>query len=326
MALYPLFAELEGREVLVVGGGEVAARKVSALLRAGALVRLHAHEVVHADLQAALAEGRLVRLAGDFDPAWLDAVWLVVAATDDVAFNAGLAAEAGRRRRLVNVVDDAGLSTFQVPAVVYRAPLVVAISSAGAAPMLARRVRERLETLLGPSLGVVAGLFGRHREEIRQRLPVLSGRRRWFERMLDGRLEHAFEAGGMAQAEALFMDELGCAGDALPVAGSLSLVRASDAADLYTLRALRALNEADAIVFAAGTAEAALEPARRDATRLREDGDDAAFERALQLAVAGSRVVLLLRADAPDAHTQAFLGACGQAGVDARAIPAARIA
>ena len=322
MALYPLFAELEGREVLVVGGGEVAARKVTALLKAGALVRLHAHEVLHPELREALEAGHIERLAGDFDPGWLDAVWLVVAATDDVAFNAGLAAEAGRRRRLVNVVDDAALSTFQVPAVVDRAPLVVAVSSAGSAPMLARRVRERLETLLEPSLGTLAALFGRHRERIRERLPSTTARRRWFERMLDGRLEQAFEAGGTAGAEARFLAELEAAGEGMDAGGALSLVEASAVTDLYTLRALRVLNEADAIVLASGTPAEALEPARRDARRVREPDPAAAAERALQLAAEGARVVLLLEGPIPAQLHRSLQERCNARQIAWRVVPA----
>jgi precorrin-2 dehydrogenase/sirohydrochlorin ferrochelatase len=322
MALYPLFAELEGREVLVVGGGEVAARKVAALLKSGALVRLHAREVLHPEIGDALAEGRIVRLAGDFDPAWLDTAWLVVAATDDVAFNAGLAAECGRRRRLINVVDDAALSTFQVPAVVDRAPLVIAISSGGAAPMLARRIRERMETLLDPSLGPLAALFGQHRERIRQQLPELPARRRWFEHMLDGRMEQAHENGGAAAVEAAFVAELQSARPA--AGGSVTLVTASSAADLYTLRALRALNEADAIVLGPGVEAASLEPARRDATRIRVADAPAAVERVVQLATEGGRVVYMASPGvAPDdPGCDSIAAACNAAAITCRRVPA----
>ncbi|AKC86836.1 NAD(P)-dependent oxidoreductase [Pseudoxanthomonas suwonensis] len=322
MALYPLFADLEGREVLVVGGGEVAARKVAALLKAGAQVRLHAHEVPHPELADALAAGRIARLGGDFDPAWLDAVWLVVAATDDTAFNAGLAAEAGRRRRLVNVVDDAALSSFQVPAVVERAPLVVAISSGGAAPMLARRVRERLETLLDPSLGVLAALFGEYRDRIRARLPDLAARRRWFERVLDGRMERAFEGGGAAAVEAAFAQEVARAAEPQAAAGAVALVAVGDAPDLYTLRALRALNEADAIVLVEGVDPALLEPARRDAPRIRADAA-AAVRRALELAGDGARVVFLHRLPCDAGARGRLAEACAQAGIACRSVPAA---
>ena len=320
MGLYPLFADLRGREVLVVGGGEVAARKVAALLRAGALVRLHAREVLHPEVATALADGRIVRLAGEFDPAWLDAVWLVVAATDDSAFNAGLAAEAGRRRRLVNVVDDAVLSSFQVPAVVDRAPLVVAISSGGAAPMLARRIRERLETELGPSVGRLAALFAEHRERIRSRLPDLVARRRWFERMLDGRMEFAFERGGNEAMEAAFVAEVERAADSPAQPAAVALVAASRVPDLYTLRALRAFNEADTIVVGEGVDDAMLEPARRDARRIPAGLDPAALLRSL--ATPDARIVWVFRPLGADGGLAALEAACSAAGIPVRAIPA----
>ncbi|MCF5919706.1 precorrin-2 dehydrogenase/sirohydrochlorin ferrochelatase family protein, partial [Xanthomonas perforans] len=167
MPLFPLFANLQGRAVLVIGGGEVATRKVLALLKAQAHIRLYAH-ALSPELAQLLQAGRFEQMTGEFDPAWIDTVWLVVAATDDVDLNQRVAAAAGARQRLVNVVDDAELSTYQVPAIVDRDPLVIAISSAGAAPMLARRLRERLERELHASVGTLAALFARHRERIRQ--------------------------------------------------------------------------------------------------------------------------------------------------------------
>jgi len=319
MGLYPLFADLRGRDVLVVGGGEVAARKIAALLKAGAGVRVNAQEILHPDIAAAVADGRVWRLAGDFDPAWLDTVWLVVAATDDPAFNAGLAAEAGRRRRLINVVDDAGLSTFHVPAVVDRSPLVVAVSSAGAAPMLARRVRERLETLLDPSLGALAALFGSHRERIREVFPDPSPRRRWFEQMLDGRMDGIAQE-DPARLEPAFLAELDRAAAGVQPGGSVAVVQAA-APDLYTLRALRALNEADVLVVGEDVDEGLLEPARRDARRLRVPADEAAA-RVVALARDGQRVVHLHSAQAA-ATRVAVAQACATAGLACRLVPAA---
>lgn len=325
MSLFPMFADLAGREVLVVGAGEVAARKIAALLKAGARVKLHAREVLHEDVACALSDGRIEQLAGTFDPAWLDAAWLVVAATDDDAFNARLAAEAGSRRRLINVVDDAGLSTYQVPAVVDRSPLVVAISSAGMAPMLARRVRERLETMLDPALGPMAALFGRHRERIRQALPDMKLRRRWFERMLDGRLDQTWADGGHERLEAAFEEQLDAAArwSSGQGAGAVTLVAAAPAPDLYTLRALRALNEADAIALSPGVAREAIEPARRDATVL-PAADDAAGPLVLGRAGAGERVVYVHAGTACAQATCArIIAACEGAGVPCRAVPSA---
>jgi uroporphyrin-III C-methyltransferase/precorrin-2 dehydrogenase/sirohydrochlorin ferrochelatase len=160
MKLYPLFARLHNLPVLVVGGGEVAARKTRALLDAGADVTVGAPRLSE-QLARWQESGTVRHIAGHFDDSWLGDAWLVVAATDDDAVNRRVANAANARRIFINVVDDADLSTFHVPAVIDRAPLQIAISSGGAAPMLARWLRERLETLLDHALGPLAQLLDR---------------------------------------------------------------------------------------------------------------------------------------------------------------------
>ncbi|MFO3703837.1 NAD(P)-dependent oxidoreductase [Xanthomonas codiaei] len=266
MPLFPLFANLQGRAVLVIGGGEVATRKVLALLKAGARIRLYAH-ALSPELAALMQAGRFEQLGGDFDPAWIDTVWLVVAATDDTALNQRVAAAAGARQRLVNVVDDAELSTYQVPAIVDRDPLVIAISSAGAAPMLARRLRERLERELDASVGRFAGLFAQHRERIRSQFPDMNQRRRWFDRVIDGQVPLLLQSGDEAAAEAAFTAALDDAG-AVPARGSVQLVGTGPGdPGLLTLKALRAMNLADVLVAGDDIPDAVLELARRDASR-----------------------------------------------------------
>ena len=130
--LFPLFLDLSGRRVLVVGGGTVAARKIQPLLEAGAHVRVGAL-ALGAEVKQLLAEGRIEFLPGEFAEAWLDDAWLVLAATDDDDVNRQVAAAATQRHLWVNVVDDARLSAFHVPARIERGPLQIAISSAGAA-------------------------------------------------------------------------------------------------------------------------------------------------------------------------------------------------
>lgn len=260
--LYPLFADLAGKRVLVVGGGTVALRKTRTLLEAGAEVTVGAP-----DHLPALASLR-VRLAfGAFDERWLDQAWLVVAATDDAQVNAAVAAACARRRVLVNVVDDLALSSFQVPAIVERGPLQIAISSAGAAPMLARALRERLETQLDESLGDLARLLAAARASIRKRLPELAARRRFFARLLEGRVPALLRGGDATAARRALDEELSLR--PAPARGHVALVGAGPGdPGLLTLRALRLLNEADVILHDRLVSPEILALARKDAERI----------------------------------------------------------
>jgi len=266
MHLYPIFAALEGRLVFVAGGGVVAARKTAALLAAGARVRVAAPALC-AQLEQWVAAERIEYRAGRFEESWLDEAWLVIAATDERAINAQVAAAAQSRRIFVNVVDDAQLSNFHVPAVVDRSPLIVAISSGGAAPMLARWLRERLEILLDHALGPLAALLQRHRRTIRARHRQLSSRRSFYERVFAGRVWQALRSGNVSAAERELNRTLAASTPA--PAGSVALVGAGPGdPGLLTLRALRVLNEADVILHDRLVGAQILDLARRDAQRI----------------------------------------------------------
>ena len=301
--LFPLFADLRGRRVLIVGGGAVAERKTEALLRTGALPRIGAPDLTPR-LQAWRDEGRIDWIAGRFDAHWLAGVWLVVAATDDAEVNRAVAAAAEARHVLANVVDDAHLSTFQVPAIVERGPLQLAISSGGGAPMLARHLRRQLETLLDDSWASLADLFTRQRRRIRQRFPQAAERRRFFEKLLAGPLPRLFRQQLHAQAEQHFqamLDE-----HATTARGSVAVVGAGPGdAGLLTLNALRAMNEADVVLHDRLVSEDVLRLGRRDATYIevgksatghstRQDDIHALM---LEHARAGKRVVRLKGGD-----------------------------
>jgi uroporphyrin-III C-methyltransferase/precorrin-2 dehydrogenase/sirohydrochlorin ferrochelatase len=266
MNLYPIFADLTGRRVLVIGGGEVAERKIGMLLRAGAVVDVVATRLSDA-LRARKQRGELSHRALQFTPQQLDDVWLVVAATDDAALNQRVAAAAAARQKLVNVVDDAALSTFQVPAIIDRSPLLIAVSSGGSAPMLARLVRERLERALAPSLGTLAGLLDRWRARIRAARPDLAQRRRYYDELLHGGIPALVDAGQLDTAERELGRTLAVPGAASR--GRVLLVGAGPgAAGLLTLDALRALQQADVILHDRLVSAEVLELARRDAQRI----------------------------------------------------------
>lgn len=305
MKLFPIFADLQGRRVLVVGGGSVAARKVLALQEAGAEVRVGAPDL-EPELARQAADGRIVHVPGRFEPSWLDDAWLVVAATDDREVNAAVDAAARERRIFCNVVDDAELSSFQVPAIVDRSPLVLAISSSGVAPVLARRLRERLESLLDHALGPLADLAARHRPRIRAALPDLGQRRRFYDWLLDGPVAGWLRQQQPAQAEAELQQALDRGWPQQP--GSVVLVGAGPGdPGLLTLKALRALNEADVILHDRLASADVLALARRDADRIsvgklpgeNHDATQARIHRLMaEHARAGRRVVRLKGGDA----------------------------
>ncbi|MFJ1300993.1 siroheme synthase CysG [Pseudomonadota bacterium AL_CKDN230030165-1A_HGKHYDSX7] len=305
MKLFPIFTDLAQRRVLVVGGGEVAARKAAALLEAQADVVVGA-PALDPDLTRLAAEGRITHLSGTYQSAWLDAAWLVVAATDDRAVNQQVHDDAVARRLFCNVVDDAALSTFQVPSIVDRSPLIVAISSSGVAPVLARRLRERLESLFDHTLGPLAALAERYRARIRSQRPDLGQRRRFYDWLLDGPVAQSLRQQQPEQAEQLLCDALEQPQEARQ--GSVVLVGAGPGdPGLLTLKALRALNEADVILHDRLVSDAVLSLSRRDAERItvgKQLGEDhqATQSRIHRLMVeharAGRRVVRLKGGDA----------------------------
>jgi uroporphyrin-III C-methyltransferase/precorrin-2 dehydrogenase/sirohydrochlorin ferrochelatase len=248
--------------------------------------------------------GTILHIAGHFDESWLGDAWLVVATTDDVAVNRRVADAANARRIFINVVDDAELSTFHVPAVIDRAPLQIAISSGGAAPMLARWLRERLETLLDHALGPLADLLDRSRSRIRARFRDLPARRAFYTRVIEGNAIALLRRNRPHEAQRE-LDRALLAERTRPI-GTVALVGAGPGdPGLLTLRALRLLNEADVILHDRLVGDAILDLARRDAERI-EVGKQAGnhhvsqeqiHELLLRHARAGRRVVRLKGGD-----------------------------
>lgn len=305
MTLFPLFADLKNKPVLVIGGGAVAERKISSLLAAGAQVQAGAPDFTAA-ITLLAAQKQITLLEGEFQPDWLERAWLIVAATDDRALNRRIALLAHKAMRFINVVDDPELSSFQVPSIVDRSPLVVAISSSGSAPVLARRVREKLETLLDHSLGSLTALAEKHRAAIRRLRPNLNQRRQFYDWLLDGPVAGALRSQQPQLAEQWLVQELQRVPG--PPSGKVVLVGAGPGdPGLLTLKALRALNEADVILHDRLVSAEVLALARRDATRISVgknvgEDHDATQRRIhalmLKYAQAGRQVVRLKGGDA----------------------------
>jgi uroporphyrin-III C-methyltransferase/precorrin-2 dehydrogenase/sirohydrochlorin ferrochelatase len=265
MRYFPLFLDIAGKPVLLVGGGEIAARKFALLAEAGAKVTVVAPRLGDV-MSAALARGSIIHLEREFAAADVDGKWLIVAATNDRAVNAAASAAAHAARIPCNVVDDRELSSFIMPAIIDRSPVQIAVSTGGTSPVLARLIRERLETLLDSSLGSLASFADRWRDAIKRKFADIGARRRFLYWMLTGPVAAAVRADRTAQAEELTRQALEAA-DGLPP-GHVVLVGAGPGHQgLMTLQGLRALQEADVIVHDRLVSAEVLDLARRDAAR-----------------------------------------------------------
>lgn len=267
MDFLPVFLRLQDQPALVVGGGQVALRKVHTLLRAGACVRLVAPEI-HSELKELLATPPHLVHERAFTAGDLDGVKLVVAATDDAPLNREVSRLAQERHLPVNVVDQPELCSFIFPSIIDRSPLVVAVSSGGRSPVLARLLRARLETFIPASYGALAELLGRFRERARERFSSLPGRMRFWERVISGPVAEMMMSGQVEKAEGLLEDML-AQGEAETPQGEVYLVGAGPGdPDLLTFRALRLMQQADVVLYDRLVSEPILDLCRRDAERI----------------------------------------------------------
>jgi len=267
MDYLPIFLKLSGRPCAVVGGGDVAARKVELLLAAGARVTVTAPE-----LCGALAEsqrlGRISHRAEVFAPTALEGVALVIAATDDRSVNAEVSRLAQAQSIPVNVVDDPELCSFILPAIVDRSPVLIAVSTGGASPVLARLLRARLETLIPTSYGKLAELAARFRERVKRALPD-KARRPFWERVLQGPIAELVFSGRTVEAESALARALEDRAKRGPEPGEVYLVGAGPGnPDLLTFAALRLMQQADVVLYDNLVSAPILELTRRDAQRV----------------------------------------------------------
>ena len=262
MDYLPIFTDLKRRPCLVVGGGNSAWRKTRMLLKAGADVGVIATKL-NADFTAAIAANQ-IRFVGDtFSPANLDGIFLAIAATPHKALNALVYQSANQRQVLVNVVDDTQRCSFIVPSIVDRSPIIVAISSSGKAPVLARLLRQKLEATLPQHLGKMATIAGGFRDYLATQLSTFSSRRAFWEQAFNGRFADLVAVGRHSEAQQALEQQLQ---QHTPPVGQVALIGAGPGdAGLLTLRGLQLMQQADVVLYDYLVSDEVMALVRRDA-------------------------------------------------------------
>jgi uroporphyrin-III C-methyltransferase / precorrin-2 dehydrogenase / sirohydrochlorin ferrochelatase len=269
MRFLPVFLDVRRGRVALVGASTAATNKLRLLRSAGASVRWYANGAEIAEtLIAGLPSGQVELSVADPRQADFSEFVAVVSAAGD-GLDDEIAARARTYNVPVNVVDRADLSTFIFPAIVDRGDVVVAVGTGGTSPVLARRLRERIEALLPDRIGDLAALMGRFRQRVKEARRGAGALRRFWEKVVDGPIGAAALRGHWHDAEAALARAIERPDDVHVQAGIVFLVGAGPGdADLLTVRALQVLQDADIIFYDELVTAEILDRARRDAKRV----------------------------------------------------------
>ena len=302
MEYLPVCLKLTDAPVLLVGGGVIATRKARLLLRAGASLTVVAPDITQ-ELESLLDQNGGTWHETEYRESHLNGKQLVVAATPDKRVNERVYLHACAQAIQVNVVDAPQLCTFIFPSIVDRDPLVVAITSSGRSPVLARILRRKIEALLPAAYGELARFAGRFRENVKAKLPADSARRLFWEKMLEGTVAEQVFAGRLQDAETQLLDHL----DGVErCSGEVYLVGAGPGdPDLLTFKAARLLQCADVVLYDRLVSQEVVDMARRDAERIyvgKRRADHSVAQQDINqllvdLAMEGKRVVRLKGGD-----------------------------
>jgi uroporphyrin-III C-methyltransferase/precorrin-2 dehydrogenase/sirohydrochlorin ferrochelatase len=264
MESLPIFMRITSCRCLVIGGGDVALRKVKMLLKANGAVEVISPEFCP-ELLALAEEGRIKVLWNAFSPTQIDGATLVIAATDDEIVNHAISMAAQARKVPVNVVDAPALCTFTMPAIIDRSPLVIAISSNGAAPVLARLIRAKIETMVPATYGRLASLAREFRDDVKAVFSTTQARRIFWEKTFQGPIAEMMFSGQETSAKDALAAEIKAGLDHQQY-GEVYLVGAGPGdPDLLTFRALRLMQQCDICLYDKLVSDEVMELVRRDA-------------------------------------------------------------
>ena len=267
MDFLPLYFQLQGKPCVMVGGGTIALRKAILLQKSGAIINIVARKVIPELQQLAESTGGTIRI-GDYSVADIEGKFLIIAATDDEVLNKQVSDDAHQRQLPVNVVDSPQLCSVIVPAIIDRSPLVIAVSSGGKSPVLARMLRSKIESLIPAAYGRLANLVGTFRDKVKLSYKTVDERKNFWEEVLNGPIAEMVFAGKDAVANDMLSQRL----DAEPaemIKGEVYLVGAGPGdPDLLTFRALRLMQKADVVLYDRLVADQIIELTRRDAEKV----------------------------------------------------------
>ncbi|MBZ0105953.1 MAG: siroheme synthase CysG [Sulfuricella denitrificans] len=268
MEFLPVFLDIKGKPCAVIGGGDVAARKVSLLLNSGGSVSVVAPDLC-TNLKRQAESGAIQHIKSRFMPEHLHDAVIVIAATDDRDINKQVSEVARAQRLPVNVVDDPDHCSFIMPSIIDRSPVIVAVSTGGSSPVLARLLRARLETLIPGAYGRLATLAEKFRGKVKQHFTESSQRRIFWETVFQGPIAEMIFAGREDQANTELSKAIENSSHDTRPRGEVYLVGGGPGnPDLLTFRALRLMQQADVVVYDNLVTPPVLEMTRRDADRI----------------------------------------------------------
>ena len=300
----PIFINLKQRPVLVVGGGDIALRKINLLIKAQA--RVDCLSPFFCEGMNSLSRDNYVNLINkSFEPADIKDYSVIIAATDDATVNSSISSIAHDKRIPVNVVDSPALSSFIMPSIVDRSPVIIAVSSAGKAPVLARIIRAKLETVIPSSYGILAEIAGEYRQRVKDRFSQIRDRRTFWEATFSGVIAEKVFSGRINEAKNDIEKQLN---DSVEMElGEVYLVGAGPGdPDLLTFKALRLIQQADVVLYDRLVSKGVMDLVRRDSELIyvgKKGGSDKSTRQVdinnqlVELAKSGKRVCRLKGGD-----------------------------
>jgi uroporphyrin-III C-methyltransferase/precorrin-2 dehydrogenase/sirohydrochlorin ferrochelatase len=304
MRYFPIFLDTIDLTCLVVGAGEVAARKVELLLKTSANITVVAPWACDT-VQRFAKEEKIKLIVRPYIESDLSNQQMVFVATDNSELNAQIHDQARAQKILVNVVDNTPLCQFITPSIVDRSPIIIAMSSGGVAPVLLRYLRQKLESVIPQKVSLLGQFSEKFRESVKKRFKSVTERRYFWEDVLDGDIAENILQGNEKVAEQKFLEKLN-APEASKTVGEVYLVGAGPGdPDLLTFRALRLMQKADVVVYDRLVSPEILELVRRDAEKIyvgkakskHTIPQDEINELLAKEALAGNRVVRLKGGD-----------------------------